>query len=69
MCRRLILWMVLFYRVTLGRFMGGQCRYLPTCSQYMLDAVEKHGPARGFCRGLWRICRCHPWSAGGYDPP
>ncbi len=69
MCRRLILWMVLIYRATLGRFMGGQCRYLPTCSQYMLDAVEKHGPARGFCRGLLRICRCHPWSAGGYDPP
>jgi len=56
------------YRYTLGPFMGGQCRYQPTCSQYMLDAVAKHGPWRGGWRGFKRICRCHPWGGGGHDP-
>lgn len=56
------------YRVTLSPFIGRQCRFQPTCSQYMLDAVEKHGPWRGVPKGLGRICRCHPWGGGGYDP-
>jgi uncharacterized protein len=60
--------MVFLYRVTLGPFMGGHCRFDPTCSQYMLDAVAKHGPWRGAWRGLKRIGRCHPWGGHGYDP-
>lgn len=56
------------YRYTLGPFIGGQCRYQPSCSQYMLDAVARHGPWRGGWRGLKRIARCHPWSDGGHDP-
>lgn len=56
------------YRVTLGPFLGGHCRFQPTCSQYMLDAVEKHGPFRGGWRGVKRICRCHPFGGSGYDP-
>ena len=56
------------YRYTLGPFIGGRCRYQPTCSQYMLDAVTKHGPWRGGWRGIKRILRCHPWSDGGHDP-
>ncbi len=63
-----IIAMVWVYRRTLGHFMGGRCRFQPSCSQYMLDAVERHGPVRGFFRGLARIARCHPWSEGGYDP-
>jgi uncharacterized protein len=59
---------VAFYRLTLRPFMGGACRYTPTCSQYMLDAVEKHGPMRGGWRGVKRICRCNPWGGFGYDP-
>jgi putative membrane protein insertion efficiency factor len=47
---------------------GRVCRFEPSCSQYFLDAVRKHGPWRGTLKGLWRICRCHPWSPGGYDP-
>ena len=49
--------------------MGGQCRYAPTCSEYMLLAVRKHGPWRGGWMGLRRIARCHPWGGHGYDPP
>jgi putative membrane protein insertion efficiency factor len=56
------------YRITLGPFLGGQCRYTPTCSQYMLDAVEKYGPVNGAYRGVKRICRCHPWGGSGFDP-
>ena len=56
------------YRVTLGPLMGGQCRHVPSCSQYMLDAVDKYGPWRGGWRGIKRIARCHPWGTSGYDP-
>jgi putative membrane protein insertion efficiency factor len=59
---------VAVYRVTLGWLLGGQCRYQPTCSQYMLDAVGKYGPWRGSWRGIKRICRCHPWGGSGHDP-
>ncbi len=45
------------------------CRFEPSCSEYMIGAIQKHGPIRGAVRGIWRICRCHPWSAGGWDPP
>jgi putative membrane protein insertion efficiency factor len=60
--------LVLLYRVTLGRLLGGQCRFHPTCSQYAIDAVKLHGPWRGGWRTIKRICRCHPWGGHGYDP-
>lgn len=56
------------YRVALGPLLGGHCRFQPTCSQYMLDAVKQHGPWRGGLRGLKRIARCHPFGGHGYDP-
>ena len=65
---RLLIALVLLYRVTLARLLGGQCRYHPTCSQYMIDALNKYGSARGGWRGVKRICRCHPWGGSGYDP-
>ena len=65
---RLLVFLVLLYRVTLGRLLGGQCRFHPTCSQYAIDAVRLHGPWRGSWRTIKRICRCHPWGGRGYDP-
>jgi len=44
------------------------CRFHPSCSQYMYEAVEKHGAVRGLGLGTWRILRCNPWSKGGFDP-
>lgn len=44
------------------------CRYLPSCSIYALDAIDRHGPLRGGLLALGRICRCHPWGGHGYDP-
>lgn len=46
----------------------GYCRFQPTCSQYGYEAVEKYGVVRGSFMAFWRILRCHPFSAGGYDP-
>jgi putative membrane protein insertion efficiency factor len=45
-----------------------QCRFTPTCSQYALEAVERYGAIKGFVMAVWRIARCNPFSAGGYDP-
>ncbi len=59
--------MVLLYRATLRPFIGGHCRFHPTCSQYMLDAVAKYGPWKGFAKGLWRVCRCNPLGGCGCD--
>ena len=64
-----IVGLVRLYQATLSRFLGGQCRFQPTCSEYMIGAVRKHGPLRGGWRGLKRIGRCHPWGGSGWDPP
>ncbi len=60
--------LVLLYRVTLGYFLGGHCKYMPTCSQYAIDAINKYGAMRGSWRAAKRVARCHPWSHGGWDP-
>jgi len=47
---------------------GCGCRYQPTCSHYVLEALESHGPIRGGWLGLKRLARCHPWGGSGFDP-
>jgi uncharacterized protein len=66
--RWLLIQLVLLYRVTLGRWLGGHCRYEPTCSQYAIDAIRQYGAMRGSWRAIKRIGRCHPWGGRGYDP-
>jgi putative membrane protein insertion efficiency factor len=61
--------MVRAYQYTLSPIFGGQCRFYPSCSQYMILAIQKHGPLKGTCKGVWRVCRCNPWGKSGYDPP
>ncbi len=56
------------YRWTLSPFLGRQCRFHPTCSAYALEAIESHGPLKGWALALRRILRCHPWTASGFDP-
>ena len=65
---RLLIALVRTYQRTLSGLIGGQCRFIPTCSEYFIQAVGARGPLRGSLLGLWRICRCHPFSRGGYDP-
>jgi uncharacterized protein len=66
--RWLMIQLVLLYRVTLGHFMGGHCRFMPSCSQYAIDAINRYGALRGGWKAFKRICRCHPWGGKGYDP-
>lgn len=66
--KQIVILIVHAYRLTLGPLLGGQCRFHPTCSQYMIDAVNKHGAFRGGWRGVKRVCRCHPLTRGGIDP-
>jgi hypothetical protein len=56
------------YRVVLSPVIGGQCRFEPTCSLYALEAYRLYGPIVGTRMTVGRICRCHPWNKGGFDP-
>ncbi len=60
--------MVRGYQVTLSPLLPSACRYQPTCSAYMIEAVERHGALRGVWLGARRILRGHPFARGGYDP-
>ncbi|MFN4259165.1 MAG: membrane protein insertion efficiency factor YidD [Gemmataceae bacterium] len=57
------------YQYVLRPLLPPACRFQPSCSEYFILAVRKYGPVRGFWKGVCRICRCHPWHPGGYDPP
>lgn len=66
--RNVLILIVKLYQVTLSPLVGKSCRYLPTCSNYCIEALRRHGAIRGTLMGAWRILRCHPWARGGYDP-
>jgi putative membrane protein insertion efficiency factor len=56
------------YKLVISPLLPSACRFAPTCSEYMLDAVKMHGVARGIWLGVKRLGRCHPFCDGGYDP-
>jgi len=56
------------YKITLAPFLGGQCRFAPTCSTYAIEAYRQHGVIRGTVFTARRLARCHPFNKGGYDP-
>lgn len=60
--------LIQLYRYAISPFFPSSCRYQPTCSGYALEAIQKHGPFKGFILALKRISRCHPWGGSGYDP-
>jgi putative membrane protein insertion efficiency factor len=66
--RKLIVAILRLYKLALSPLLPSACRYYPSCSDYMRQAVEKYGPARGVWMGIKRIARCHPFHQGGLDP-
>jgi putative membrane protein insertion efficiency factor len=56
------------YQLAVSPFLPSACRFHPTCSEYMRQAVDRHGAIKGMWMGLRRLARCHPFHAGGYDP-
>lgn len=66
--KRLFIFLIKLYRKYLSPLKTTKCPYIPTCSQYGLEAIEKYGAFKGGLLALWRIIRCNPFSKGGYDP-
>jgi uncharacterized protein len=66
--RALLLGLIRLYQLTLSPWLGLRCRYEPTCSKYAVEALERHGVARGVWLAAKRLGRCHPWGGSGYDP-
>ncbi len=64
----LLLLPVYFYRAAISPLLPPVCRYTPTCSQYAIEAIKKHGPFSGLWLAIKRIARCHPWGGSGHDP-
>lgn len=65
---RLLILPILFYQRCISPLTPPSCRYTPTCSQYAVEALRKHGPIKGLWLAVRRILRCHPWGGHGYDP-
>lgn len=68
MMARLIIYFIKVYQYLLSPYLGQQCRFYPTCSQYAVDAIRKYGAINGVIHAVRRLLRCHPWHAGGHDP-
>jgi putative membrane protein insertion efficiency factor len=66
--RRFGVWVVHAYQLLLSPFMGGACRFEPSCSAYAIEAIERHGLLRGFRLAFTRISKCHPLGPHGIDP-
>lgn len=64
----LLVLLVRLYQLVLSPFLGGRCRYLPSCSEYAVEALRTHGAIRGSALAVKRIGRCHPFAGYGYDP-
>jgi len=66
--KNFILLLIKMYQLAISPFLPMACRHMPSCSQYSREAIERFGVRKGMWLGAKRICRCHPWGSGGYDP-
>ncbi|MFP5258537.1 MAG: membrane protein insertion efficiency factor YidD [Acidobacteriota bacterium] len=66
--RRAVIWGIKFYQLAISPLKPSCCRFIPTCSEYAVEAVGRFGVLRGGLLALWRLLRCHPLTRGGYDP-
>ena len=68
MISKILISAVKFYQKSISPYTPGCCRFVPTCSNYAIEAIRVHGALKGTALSIWRILRCHPLSKGGYDP-
>jgi putative membrane protein insertion efficiency factor len=66
--KTLLTYLIRGYQYLISPMLGNHCRFSPSCSEYMHEAIQTHGVLKGLFLGLKRILRCAPWSSGGYDP-
>jgi hypothetical protein len=66
--KTLLLMLLRGYKWALSPMLPPACRYVPTCSEYAIEAVERYGALRGTAMAIWRLLRCHPFASGGFDP-
>lgn len=66
--RLILIGLLKAYRYGISPYLGRNCKFHPSCSVYAIEALQKHGLLRGLRLAVWRVLRCNPWSAGGYDP-
>ena len=66
--KNIVILPVRFYQAAISPHLGKNCRYAPTCSQYMIEAIEEWGVLKGLYLGIKRIISCNPWGGHGYDP-
>jgi putative membrane protein insertion efficiency factor len=60
--------LIRLYQLGISPGLPSSCRFAPSCSQYTLEAIQRHHALKGILLGTWRLLRCHPWHPGGYDP-
>ncbi len=68
MMKKFLIWLIQVYRKYISPMKTTKCPYTPTCSEYGMQAIEKHGALKGSMLAAWRVMRCNPFSKGGYDP-
>ncbi|OUP18780.1 membrane protein insertion efficiency factor YidD [Lachnoclostridium sp. An196] len=66
--KNILIYLIRVYQKYLSPLKSTKCPYIPSCSQYGLEAIQKYGAIKGSLLALWRIIRCNPFSKGGYDP-
>lgn len=66
--KKILIVLVRFYQAAISPFFPASCRYQPTCSHYMIEAIQVWGPIKGLWLGIKRISKCHPWGGSGFDP-
>lgn len=64
-----VIFVIHCYKASVGRYLGGQCRFVPSCSEYAIGAVREFGAVKGSCMAARRILRCNPFGGRGFDPP
>lgn len=68
MAGKFLIFLIRIYQYTLSPYIGRSCRYVPSCSVYSIEAIQKHGPIKGGWLAAKRVSSCHPWGGSGYDP-